>query len=402
MSQAERENQLLAQIRQLNRIGAMLSKERHLDRVLSAIVEESRRFYRCEGGSIFTRDEDGLVFRIAQNAVLGLVLTGQALAVSPSSIAGYVASTGAVLNIPDVYQIPEGAPYAFDPSFDQQNDYRTRSVLAVPLVDYDERVLGVLQLINPKSADERPIEFRLSDDDRGLLSSLASQAAIALSNALLVEEMKLSHLDTIFRLSVAAEYKDEDTAAHLERMSRYSETIARRLGLPEDTVEDIRLASPMHDVGKIGIPDAILMKPGRLTEHEFDVMKRHPEIGARILGGSRAPLLQMAEEIALNHHEKFNGQGYPRGLAGEDIPLVGRVVSLADVFDALTSRRCYKPAWSVERALEFVKKQRGQHFDPAVVDAFNDSLPTILQVRTRFQDAPEAEENTQVEASERG
>jgi putative two-component system response regulator len=390
LENSTREQELLQRIRKLTHIGIMLSKERQIDKLLSTIVEESRRFFGCEGGSLFTREGSGLMFRIAQNDVLkhnttSENLRGQQISVSVNSIAGFVATSGELLNIPDVYKLDPELSYSFDSSFDKKNNYRTKSVLALPLIDYDDKVLGVLQLINP-TVDGEVVCFNSIKDDLDLVDSLASQAAIALSNARLLDQTHDAHIDTIFRLSVAAEYKDEDTASHLERMSRYSVVLSRNLGFAEDFVQQIQLASPMHDVGKIGIPDAILMKPGKLTNKEFAIMKKHPQIGAKILGNSGSPLLQMAESIALSHHEKYNGRGYPNGLKGEEIPIEGRIVALADVFDALTSKRCYKPAWPLEKALNLIKETRGEHFDPDIVDAFFENIDQILEIKKRFAD----------------
>jgi putative two-component system response regulator len=183
-----------------------------------------------------------------------------------------------------------------------------------------------------------------------------------------------AQVETIHRLALAAEYRDDDTGQHVQRVSRNCGLLARALGWQEEQVELIRKASPLHDVGKIGIPDDILLKPGKLTPDEWNVMKSHTVIGAKILSGSSFPLLQMAEEIALTHHEKWDGSGYCPGLGGEDIPLAGRIVAVADVFDALTHERPYKKAWSVEDAVAEITSQRGRHFDPQVVDAFL-SLP---------------------------
>ncbi|MBM4345073.1 MAG: HD domain-containing protein [Deltaproteobacteria bacterium] len=190
--------------------------------------------------------------------------------------------------------------------------------------------------------------------------------------------------DTVMRLARAAEYRDGDTGEHVERMSSYAQAIARQMGLNAEEQALIKLAAPMHDVGKIGIRDAILLKNGRLTADEWEVMKQHPTIGAQILHGSRSRLLQMAEEIALSHHEKWDGTGYPQGAAGETIPLVGRIVALADVFDALTTPRVYKDAWSVEDAVAHIRRESGKHFDPRVVEAFEQCLNGLLDIRSRF------------------
>lgn len=194
-------------------------------------------------------------------------------------------------------------------------------------------------------------------------------------------EMKKAYLDTIHRLALAAEYKDEDTGDHLVRMSRYCALIAVEVGLADKEVQSILYASPMHDIGKIGIPDKILLKNGRLTDDEFDLMKTHTTIGAKILSDSSADILQVAEKIARTHHEKWNGKGYPEGLAGEKIPIEGRIVALPDAFDALTSRRPYKDPYPVEVAAGIIREERGKHFDPQIVDAFMDNFPKVVEIR---------------------
>jgi putative two-component system response regulator len=195
------------------------------------------------------------------------------------------------------------------------------------------------------------------------------------------QELQESYIDTIHRLVLAAEYKDEDTGDHITRMGRYSALIAEKLGLPSKEVQNILYASPMHDVGKIGIPDSILIKPGKLTKEEFEIMKTHSIIGANLLAYSKSEIIQVAEEIAISHHEKWNGKGYPQGLAGEKIPLVGRIVGLADVFDALTSKRPYKDPFPVGTAIDIIKKERGEHFDPHIVDVFLENIDKILKIK---------------------
>ena len=200
-----------------------------------------------------------------------------------------------------------------------------------------------------------------------------------------------AHLDTIRRLVLAAECKDWDTAAHSERIGRYCELLARGVGLSPGRVDIIRHASPMHDVGKIGIPDAILLKPGPLTDEEWEIMKRHPAIGARILHGSPSNVLQTGEVIALSHHEKWDGTGYPGGLRDEEIPIEGRICAVADVFDAMTSNRHYRDALPVEAVYEMMKAQRGRHFDPDVLDAFLDLHHDVEAIQRECTDSADAE-----------
>lgn len=182
-------------------------------------------------------------------------------------------------------------------------------------------------------------------------------------------DLERSQLEALERLALAAEFRDDETGQHTQRVGVRSAMLAKAIGLPADRIEMIRCAAPLHDVGKIGIPDAILRKPGKLTSEEFEIMKTHTTIGAKILSGSGSPLLQMAEEIALTHHERWDGTGYS-GLAGERIPLTGRIVALADVFDALTNDRIYRRAIPLEDALAEIERQRGRQFDPRMVDAF--------------------------------
>jgi len=195
-------------------------------------------------------------------------------------------------------------------------------------------------------------------------------------------ELDSSREETIERLSMAAELRDDATGEHIRRMSDCSGVLARRSGLDAEQVETIRLASLMHDVGKIGIPDAILLKPGPLTDQEFEVMKRHAEIGHRMLAGSQSQLLRVASIIALTHHERFDGAGYPQHLAGSSIPVEGRIAAIADVFDALISDRVYRPAFEVSAAVGMMREGRGTQFDPELFDLFFDALDDVLSLRS--------------------
>jgi putative two-component system response regulator len=206
-------------------------------------------------------------------------------------------------------------------------------------------------------------------------------------------KIKAASLETIYRLSMAAEYKDKETGAHIKRVSLYSAAIARRMGLDQETIETILYAAPMHDVGKIGMPDRILMKPSKLNPEEWDIMKQHTVIGAKILKGSDAEFIRMGEMIALDHHEKWDGSGYPNGLNGLEIPVASRIVSVADVFDALTSNRPYKETLSVETAMDIVREGKGSYFDPEVTDAFFAVQNEILAIKEHFGDDVTTEEN---------
>jgi response regulator RpfG family c-di-GMP phosphodiesterase len=257
-------------------------------------------------------------------------------------------------------------------------------MLVVPMKDTGGSVIGVVQLINALDATGASVPFDRAREP--LVLSLASQAAVSVRNAQLTEDLKDAQYDTIFRLSVAAEYRDADTAQHIHRMSRYSGTIARARGLPAEDVDLLVHASPMHDVGKLGIPDAVLQKPGKLTPEEYQVMQKHTVIGGKILTRARSPILQSSEVIALSHHEKWDGTGYPGGIKGEAIPLPGRIAAIADVFDALTSKRCYKPPFSNDEAVGIIRQGAGKQFDPALVDTFTRVLDEILVIQKQFAD----------------
>ncbi len=201
-----------------------------------------------------------------------------------------------------------------------------------------------------------------------------------------VEALRETQIDLIQRLGRAAEYKDNETGMHVQRMSYYAKTLAVAAGMDEDSAEELRMAATMHDIGKIGIPDNILLKPGKLDEQEFVHMKKHAEIGGNLLSNPRSSLIALAHTIAITHHEKWDGTGYPHGLSGEEIALEGRVAAIADVFDALTSVRPYKKAWSVEDAISFLQEQAGKHFDPALVPIFIEQLPKLLEIKQQFNE----------------
>src|SRR5688572_10390840 len=219
------------------------------------------------------------------------------------------------------------------------------------------------------------------EDRRRMLEGMVDEAT---------REIREREKETLLRLARAGEFRDEETGYHLIRMARYSRLIANAIGLERDEAETIELAAPLHEIGKIGIPDGILLKPGRLDAPEWEVMQRHPVIGHEILKGSASKYVRMGALIALGHHERFDGKGYPNGLDGDHVPLCARIVAVADVFDALTSKRPYKKAWKADEAFEYLKAQRAKHFDPRLVDAFLGMKEKVIEVQRDFQDASSA------------
>jgi putative two-component system response regulator len=259
------------------------------------------------------------------------------------------------------------------------NDFITKPV------DRTELRVRTASLLKMKAAQDALKRHRASLEDTVARRSAALRQALDDLGAA-HRKTHEAHLDTLRRLAVAAECRDGHTAAHLHRVGHYCMLLARALGLPEGEVEAIRHASPLHDVGKIGTPDAILLKPDRLTPEERAAMERHTLIGAHILSGSPSELLQLGQVIALSHHEKWDGSGYPQGLAGEAIPLSGRICAVADVFDALTSVRPYKAAFSNEQAFEILRSGRGIHFDPTTIDLFLEHVEEIVAIQRQFQE----------------
>jgi putative two-component system response regulator len=255
-------------------------------------------------------------------------------------------------------------------------------------VRYEALQIGATDFLT-KPVDR--IEF--SARVRNMLSLSTSRRHLADRAAWLAEAVEKAtaairsrEQELLFRMSRAAEFRDPETGAHIQRMAHYSHLIAASLGLPAEDQALILQAAPMHDVGKIGIPDYILLKPGKLTPEEFEVMKTHSRLGFELLSGSESVVLQAAASIAIGHHEKYDGSGYPYGVAGEAIPLFGRIVAVADVFDALTSERPYKKAWTFDQAVSFLREGAGRHFDAACVEAFLVRMDDVLAIHARFQD----------------
>jgi len=397
-------------IHRLSEIGVALTSIRDVDHLLEHIIEEACQFANCDGGTLYIQEGSSLRLAVWRNETLrrrdgrggGVVHEGRFIPVSETWMAGYCAATGRAVNIGDVYEMPPGAPYGFNPVFDQENDYRTQSMLCVPMTDNEGNIVGTLQLINALDADAKVATFPAEIEP--LVRSLASQAAVAIRNAQLHKQLRDAHIDTIFRLSVASEYRDQETSRHIQRISAYSHVIALQRGLGAAEAEMIRVSSPMHDIGKLGVPDAVLRKPGKLTDEEFEVMKQHTLFGERILQGSNADILQQSAVVAVTHHERWDGRGYPRHLAGESIPLSGRIVGLVDAFDAISSKRVYKPARGFEESVEILQRDTGTHFDPECVAALTGALDRVFALYSKLsiEEGPEEFQFLAGQPAERG
>lgn len=353
--------------------GKRIVAERNLDSLLTLLAKEAKVILNAERCTIFFLDKKKKLLwsRIAQGTHEIITFPLE------KGIAGESVRRGKLLNVKNAYRDPR-----HNAQIAQEIGYKVRSILTAPMKNLHNEILGAFQVLNKKSG--KPFD----KEDEKILIILSSQAAVAIENTNLYHQVRQATQDTIFRLAAAAEYKDKDTASHLIRMSRYSSLIAEELGYSKKYCENIRLASPMHDIGKLGVPDAILMKPGKLTEEEWEEMKKHPLYGAEILMDSQNELIQMSERIALSHHEKYDGSGYPKGLKGEEIPMEGRIVALADVFDALTSKRIYKEKFSLDETVKIIRAGSGQHFDPKVIQAFEKVLPKIIKVMNDLMNKP--------------
>lgn len=373
-------------------IGIKLSSEQNLDRLLDLILQNARYICDADAGTLYLKEGNRLRFTISQNATLEMgigieafkkLLSPFTLPISNKSIAGWSAKNKEVLNIEDVYKI-ENAPYRIDKKHDKRTGYKCRSMLTVPMIDKEDNVVGVFQLINKRGGDKKD---SFTGQDEKVAESLASQAAVAIRNTQLIEELKSAHLESIYMLGHAAEYKDKETGNHIKRVSEFSKAIAESLGMDDVFVETIYYASPLHDVGKIGIPDRILIKPGKLTPEEWNIMKNHTILGYELLKNSPSSIIRTASRIAFTHHERWDGTGYPDGLSGEEIPLPGRIVALADFFDALTSKRPYrKGIFPLPKTLQLIREDREKHFCPYSTDAFFNIIERIKDIHNSLCD----------------
>lgn len=341
-----------------------------LDRLLDIIAKQITRMLDVGCCTIYLKDGERkeLWSKIAQGK--GLEHTEIRLPLEGNTIISAVARTGQSINLPNAYEDER-----FSMAVDMVTGFRTHTLLAVPLKNNSGKVLGVFQVAN--KADGTPFDKK----DEGILVLLATLAASSIEIARLYQDVHVAQLETIYRLAVTAEYRDQqDTRAHLKNISIISYLLALALGMTKKQAELIKNASPLHDIGKVALADNILLKPGKLTPEEFEIMKSHTVYGGRILEGAHSKVLQMAHKMSLCHHEKWNGTGYPKGLKEEEIPLEARIITVADVFDALCVSRVYKKAWRTDDAYEYILQESGKAFDPRVVAAFKRIYPSVRKL----------------------
>ncbi|MBF0558331.1 MAG: GAF domain-containing protein [Nitrospirae bacterium] len=293
-----------------------------------------------------------------------------------SGFAGYAVTN----NTPVISNDPLKDP-RFNPEVDKVTGYSTESIIAIPIRTIQNDVLGAMQCINKKSLSKK---FKETDIEKLFL--VGEYAAQTLEVTGLYKEIEDTQKEIVLTLGTACEFRSKETSNHVKRVAEYSKLLALEYGLEVEEVEVIKQASPLHDIGKIAIPDSILNKPGPLTVDEYEIMKTHAQIGFDMLCVSKRKILETAAIIAGEHHEKWDGTGYPKGKAGEEIHICGRISALADVFDALGSDRCYKNAWEIDKILKLFEEERGKHFEPKLVDIFFRNIDALLFLREQFKD----------------
>jgi len=337
----------------LLKLGREILYHKDIQSLLVSIADITRNLLNAERCSVFIYDkENNVLYTKVAHGIDPIVIPVD------KGIVGCTFTTGEIQIILDAYKDSR-----FYPEIDKITGFKTKSLITAPLIDSHNKIFGVVEVINKT-------EGFFSSLDAELLVLCSSYVSSILENAFLNELIKESHAKLIYKLSTAAEFKDEETSLHTKRVALYSSIIAEERGLDKGFISNITITAPMHDVGKIGIPDKILNKEGKLTRKEFDVIKTHPVIGYNILYDENSELLQMAANISRDHHEKWDGTGYPDGKKGEEISLEGRIVAIADVFDALTSKRPYKEPWPFEKAIQLINDEKEKHFDPELAECF--------------------------------
>ncbi|MEE0998422.1 MAG: HD domain-containing protein [Treponemataceae bacterium] len=391
----------------------IINEIKDVDVLLERVLTEARGIVNADAGSIYVIEKDNLKIRYAQNDTQQRMLApGEKLPfqsfsfpINEKSMCGYCVLTHELINEPDVYSISKDKKYSFNKSSDEVTGYRSKSIIAIPLITINGTILGVLQIINPQDKYGNIIPF---DEDAILyLKHFATSATQALERTYLTREM-------VMRMVEMAGFRDpKETGSHVNRVASYSVEIYDRWAFKHNIPLDernkyrdaLRIAGMLHDVGKVGISDLVLKKPGKFTEEEFAIIKGHTYIGAILFKNKQSSFDDMAMEVALHHHERWDGNGYPgkvdiekidientntiktESLSGDEIPLSARIVTIADVFDALSSSRVYKKAWTEEEVYEELKNQSGKQFDPELIEIFFEVLPQIKAIQASWPNA---------------
>ncbi|MBA2943865.1 HD domain-containing protein [Paenibacillus sp. CGMCC 1.16610] len=358
---------------------AKIANERVLENVLMLMADMGREMIVSDRCTVWLLDK-------SKNELWSKVAHGldEIRIPSTAGLVGYAVTHDKAVFIDDAYTNEPYKTYLLNGALrtDQQTGYRTKALMVIPFRDSQGEIMGAYQAINKLTECQQ-----FSDKDMEYLTLASSYAGKSLESALLTNEIEATQKEIIFRMGEIGESRSKETGNHVKRVAEYSYILARGLGMSKEESELLKIASPMHDIGKVAIPDSVLNKPGKLTDEEFKLMQNHTVIGYNLLKNSNRHILKTAAVVAYEHHEKWNGRGYPRGIKGEDIHIYGRITAIADVFDALGSERVYKKAWELDRILQLFTEERGEHFDPQVVDVFFEQLPAILHAREQYADS---------------
>lgn len=360
---------LSEQLFSLLKLGREISSTTNLTQLLEILGNTARDIIGADRCSIFIYNDRSKELWTCMAHGVKEIRVG-----AKKSVVGKAALSKEVQIVVDAYK-----DFRFNPEIDKKTGYVTKNIVAVPLLNHKGEAIGVFQALNKKKGI-------FTNIDAELLILIGNYASVSLENALLYKKIQDSQIKIVHKLSSVAEFKDSETTAHTKRVGSYSKIIAQELGLDNNFCQLIELTAPMHDIGKIGIPENIVLKPASLSNEEFEIMKKHSMIGFEILNEDDDEILKMAAKIARDHHEKFEGGGYPLNKKGEEISIEGRITAVADVFDALTSKRAYKEAWSIEESVLYIQNQRGKQFDPTVIDAFIKKVDEIISIKLSFKD----------------
>jgi HD-GYP domain-containing protein (c-di-GMP phosphodiesterase class II) len=390
-----------------------LNQIQDLDILLERILLQARNVTNADAGSIYLKHDKMLKIKFSQNDSLQKMLASGykliynifSIPINDKTLSGYVAHTGNCLNISDVSKIPEDAPYSFDSKYDSLSGYKTHSSLTVPLKMNTGELVGILQVIN--ALDEKGNIIPFDEAYKPMIEHFAVNATVALQRARMTRAI-------ILRMIAMSALRDpKETGPHVNRVAGYAveiyDSYAKHKKIPQEeiarNIDNLRMAAMLHDVGKVAISDTILKKPGRFTAEEFEIMKGHTWQGFRLFQNRESELDNLAAEVALDHHENWDGSGYPgyididkiditetvtpkygAGKKGKEISLFGRIVAIADVYDALGNKRFYKEAWAEENVLAEIKKMSGIKFDPELVDIFFEILPSIKMITSKYEE----------------
>jgi len=362
--------------------GNEISTEMRLKALLDKIAGKITGVLNCDRCIIYLLDKknDQLWSTIAKGK--GLEHTEIKIPLKNKSILNDAINKSKIINI-----TKKEFMHTLTMHIDLVTEYKTENLLLVPIKTEKGKILGLFQVSNKLDGTD------FDADDQGILVLLGAMTSNFIQVSKLYENLRLSQLETIYRLAITAEYRDQkDTPLHLKHISIISYLLAKKLKMKDKHAEYIKHASPLHDIGKVGVPDKVLLKPDKLTEEEFEFIKKHPTYGGKILEGAKSGVLKTAYKITVYHHEKYDGTGYPYGLKGENIPIEARIVSVADVFDALCMKRKYKDAWNTDDAFDYIVKKSGTDFDPKVVSAFKKIYPKIKSLYYKDMDSTELED----------